>query len=185
MEGHDALPQLDNTFKFPVKTFDNETYIDFYKKLKLINFEKNLNGYIDIVFETALFNRDFFGFSEKAFKSMICKKPFILFSSHSTYRGLHELGFKTFPFLIDEQKMDLGFEEWDFKGKLNWFFEEIKRISEIPKEEIKELYLSHVDIYEHNYNRLKEIIGLERERFYNLLIGNQIEKNNLSKQKFI
>lgn len=185
MEGHDTLPKLDSTFKFPVKTFDNETYIDFYKKLKLINFDKNLNGYIDIVFETALFNRDFFGFSEKAFKSIICKKPFILFSSHSTYKGLHELGFKTFPFLIDEQKLDIGFEEWDFKGKLNWFFDEIKRISEIPKEEIKELYLSHTDIYEHNYNRLKEIVALERERFYNLLVGNKIEKNNLSKPKFI
>ncbi len=185
MESNDALPKLDNTFQFPVKTFDNENYIDYYKKLKVINFEKNLNGYIDIVFETALFNRDFFGFSEKAFKAIICKKPFILFSSDCTYKGLHELGFKTFPYLLDEQHLDIGFDEWDFSGKLNWFFEQIKRLSELPLSDIKQLYLEHTDIYEHNYNRLKEIIELEKERFYNLLLGNEVVKNNLSKQKLI
>jgi len=185
METSDALPKLDNTFQFPVKTFDNENYIDYYKKLKVINFEKNLNGYIDIVFETALFNRDFFGFSEKAFKSIICKKPFILFSSHSTYKGLHELGFKTFPYLLDEQHLDIEFEEWDFSGKLNWFFQQIKKLSELPLSDIKQLYLEHTDIYEHNYNRLKEIIELEKQRFYNLLLGNEVVKNNLSKQKLI
>jgi hypothetical protein len=172
-ESNDTLVILDPVIQFPVKTFDNETSIDFYKKIKTINFEKNLNGYIDIVFETALFNKDFFGFSEKAFKSIICKKPFIIFGSLHTYRGLKELGFKTFPYLLDETKLDSGFEEWDFIGRLEWFFNEIKRISEIPLDDIKKMYSDHIDDYEYNYNLLKKLIKLEKEKLYNLLTNEE------------
>ena len=169
--GNDSLPEIDNNFKFPVKVFDNETHDDFYKKLKVTNFEKSINGYIDVVIETALFGRDFFGFSEKTFKPIISKKPFIVFGMHGTYRGLHQLGFKTFPTLFDEDKLENGFKEWEFKEKMEFFFSEIKRVSELDLEKIKEYYFGSLDIIEYNYNRLQQLLKEQDSNFLKLIIN--------------
>jgi hypothetical protein len=166
--GGDTLDAIDD-FQFPVKVFDNETKDDFYKKLKVINFEKSLNGYIDVNIETALFNRDFFGFSEKTFKSIITKKPFIVFGSQFTYRGLRELGFKTFPILINEDKLDNGFAEWEFKERLQFFFDEIKRVAELDIETIKQYYIDSYDVCDYNYTHLLHLMYKDYLLFKNLI----------------
>jgi hypothetical protein len=166
--GRDTLDNIDN-FEFPVKIFDNETQDDFYKKLKIINFEKSLNGYIDVNMETALFNRDFFGFSEKTFKSIITKKPFIIFGSHFTYKGLHEMGFKTFPTLFNESKLDNGFKEWEFKERLQFFLDEVKRIADMDINLIKQYYIDNLEVCEFNYAHLLRLIDKDYNTFKNLI----------------
>ena len=166
--GNDTLDKIEN-FNFPVKSFDNETNDDYYKKIKIINFEKTSNSYIDINIETALFNKDFFGFSEKTFKSIICKKPFIIFGSSHTYKGLNELGFKTFPTLINEEKLDSGFNDWEFKERLQFFFDEVKRVAEMDIETIKEYYIDNLEICEFNYAHLLRLIDKDYNTFKNLI----------------
>lgn len=166
--GNDSLDKIEN-FNFPVKAFDNETKDDYYKKIKIINFEKTINSYIDVNIETALFNKEFFGFSEKAFKSIICKKPFIIFGSAHTYKGLHQLGFKTFPTLINEEQLDSGFNDWEFKERLQFFFDEVKRIANMDIEVIKQYYIDSLEVCEFNYKHLLGLIYKDYNTFKNLI----------------
>ena len=76
------------------------------------------DSYVDVVIETSLFDKDFYSFSEKSFKSIIAKKPFVILGSNSTYKGLKELGFQTYDDLIDVRQLEDGFKEWQFKERI-------------------------------------------------------------------
>lgn len=165
-ECDDSLPPIDGIF--PVKTFDNENNDDYYKKIKLINFNKVSNSYVDVVIETSVIDKNFFAFSEKSFKPIISKKPFIIFGSKDCYKGLKEFGFETFDDLIDIEKLN-SFEEWEFKQRVEFYCNEIGELSKKPIEFFKEYYIKNKDKIEYNHSHLKDILKNEYSNFYNLL----------------
>lgn len=167
IETDDALPKIDG--KFSVKVFDNETnHTDYYRNIKHINFDKALNGYIDVIFETSMFERDLFNFTEKSFKSIICKKPTITFGSVTQYEGMKKLGFIPYEGLIDYNKLN-SFMEWEHKERLEWFLKEIGRLCNWDIEKIKRYYISNIENTEYNYNHLINLIEKQNKEFLNLI----------------
>jgi hypothetical protein len=165
--GGDALPAL--TDRFPVITFDNESNDDYYKKIKIINFSKVINSYVDVVIETSLFDKNFYSFSEKSFKSIIAKKPFIIFGSDSTYRGLKQLGFQTYDDLIDVDRLENGFKEWQFKERMQYFFESVNKLCSKDLEYYKKYYILNKEKIEYNYNHLNKLLESNYLEFKNLI----------------
>lgn len=67
------------------------------------NIEKFTDSYLHVVAETYFFNRtDQLFFSEKIFKPVVFMQPFVLFSQTGSLQAFRNLGFKTFPTIIDE-----------------------------------------------------------------------------------
>ena len=165
--GGDTLPPISDVF--PVLTFNNENNNDYYKKIKIMNFEKSINSYMDVVIETSIFDREFFGFSEKSFKSIISKKPFIIYGSHRNYKGLKELGFKTYDELIDVDKFENGFEEWQVKERMYYFFECVKSLAEKDISWFKTYYSDKNEIIEYNHRHLIQLLNNEYNNFYKLI----------------
>ena len=166
-EGHtEYFPPIDNSLKFPVKVFENELKGGHYYNCKWINFDKNIDCLIDIVMESMQTANDFFSFSEKSFRPIICKKPFIIFGTTGLYKGMKEMGFKFFPFLYDENELERN--DISHAERLEIFFGMIKRISEIPHSELEEMIKANNEIYEYNYNRLVEIVEKEKDDLVNL-----------------
>jgi hypothetical protein len=166
-EGHtEYYPIIDDTFQFPVKVFENELRGGHFYNCKWINFDKNIDCMIDIVIETLQTADNFFSFSEKAFRPIICKKPFIIFGTTGLYKGMKELGFKFFPFLYDENELErtnITHEE-----RLAIFLKMIKNISEMGLDELQALINQYSEIYEYNYNLLVSIVEKEKDDLVNL-----------------
>jgi hypothetical protein len=84
-------------------------------------------------------------YSEKTAKAFIARRLFVAFSGYKFLENLHELGFKTFGTVIDES-YDL---EPDFDTRMALAFEQVRRLCELPQQEIFEKIRP---VVEHNYN---------------------------------
>jgi hypothetical protein len=49
------------------------------------------------------------------------------------------------------------------------FFDDIKRICDLPINQIKNMYIDSIDIIEHNYSNLEKLIKKEKQDFINLI----------------
>jgi hypothetical protein len=109
------------------------------------------NSYVSIVSETNFYKSQPGRFvSEKVFKPIAQRHPFVLVSVPRTLELLRELGYKTFSPWIDES-YDL---ETDDNRRLLMVAREIERLSNLTVEELT-AYLNGVrDICEHNLNVL-------------------------------
>jgi hypothetical protein len=84
-------------------------------------------------------------YSEKTAKAFIARRLFVAFSGYKFLANLHKLGFETFGTVIDES-YDL---EPDFKTRMSLAFEQVRRLCQIPQQEI----LTKIQpIVEHNHN---------------------------------
>ena len=101
--------------------------------------------------------------------SIISKKPFIIYGSHRNYKGLKELGFKTYDDLIDVDLFENGFEEWQVKERMYYFFECVKNLTKKDINWFKEYYLNKKDIIEFNYQHLINLLENEYSEFYKLI----------------
>ena len=85
--------------------------------------------------------------TEKIFKSIYAKMPFILYGVAGTLNSLKEMGYKTYENIIDEsydkEKNDLS--------RLDLIIKEIKRLAELSAEDFLELYQKTIAITEWNY----------------------------------
>lgn len=116
-------------------------------------------------------------FTEKVWKPIAMKQPFILMNSKHSLKVLRELGFKTFDGVIDET-----YDNLDNPDRWEAIFREIKRISFFSIGELKEKYTHLEEIIEHNYNHfynvLPEIYATEIEtisRDIDILIQKQLQ----------
>ena len=90
--------------------------------------------------------------TEKTYKAIACKKPFIAFSTPYMLNDLRALGFKTFDPFIDESYNT----QVDNKIRLSMIVDEIKRICNLPPEEYQQLISELKDRTEYNFNLLIE-----------------------------
>jgi hypothetical protein len=121
------------------------------------------NSYFSIVNETTYhtkFGHDAVPFlSEKIFKCIAMKHPFILVTVPHSLRYLKELGYKTFEFLIDE---DYDNEINDSKRILK-IVSEVERLCNLNNDELEKFLIDAKKICEYNYNILKEKTSFIKE----------------------
>lgn len=113
------------------------------------NFEQKesyLNSYIHIISETNFYESGLY-LSEKTWKPMGQLQPFIMMGPAGSLELIRSYGFKTFDGFIDESYDKIENNEERFKFLIN----EIERLSNLPKEELKNWYKSIFnDILVHN-----------------------------------
>jgi hypothetical protein len=86
--------------------------------------------------------------TEKIFKPIVTKRPFILISSPGNLEYLKSYGFQTFDKWIDESYD----QESDPDLRLKMIVDEIKKLCKLSKSELDKMYSEMNTILEYNYN---------------------------------
>jgi hypothetical protein len=113
---------------YPVNTADATSSADYD------NADYSLTG-IEVVLET-LFDDTRHHLTEKALRPIACGRPFILAATPNSLAYLRSYGFETFSGLINEAYDSIA----DPKQRLQAIVTEMKRISQLPAVEKKELW---------------------------------------------
>ena len=99
--------------------------------------------------------------SEKTWKPIMNYHPFIIMASPFTLKKIRSYGFKTFHPFIDE-----SYDEClDNQQRFLMIEEQIKKLCEMPLEDLHDWYCSIIDTLEFNYSH-----------FYNTFIPNQYKE---------
>lgn len=136
-----------NKIPIEVDTYNSEDKESF-EVARAFKKEIYLDSYIYIVTETN-FENDIF-LTEKICNPMAVLQPFIIFGAYGYLKYLQSLGFKTFDGFIDESYDDIKNNEQRYLKVCS----EIKRISNLPIEQLHIWYNSISDIMIHNRNHL-------------------------------
>lgn len=113
------------------------------------------NTYFSVISETTFYykereeNSRFI--TEKTFKSIFMKHPFILVSIPRSLEVLKELGYKTFSPWINES-YDL---EEDDNTRMLMIVDEIERLSNLSDRDLENFLIATKEICLYNYNNLK------------------------------
>jgi 16S rRNA G1207 methylase RsmC len=170
-----------NKHKFPMRlniTEDRENPVNIIPD----DLEYFKNSYFSIVNETL-----FYGFrsssthvihhqlnaeyssvfiSEKTFKCLALKHPFVVFGRPGTLKGLHKLGFKTFSPYFNESYDDII----DDNERFDAIFNEITRLINLSDDEWLEILRNIEPILEHNHmifiNKDRHGVTENTERFF-------------------
>ena len=86
-------------------------------------------------------------FTEKIFKPIAAKQPFILFGAKHSLQFLQNIGFKTFSPWINED-----YDTLDQPARFNAILDEIDRIAAMSIDELKKLKSELASIVDYNYN---------------------------------
>ncbi len=130
------------------------------------HYPTNLKYYFDksdinIVYETEPFgentiysNNGYGSFlTEKTYKAILFKKPFIMVSEQHGLKALRKFGFKTFSPWIDESYDDIE----DFHLRIEAIHAEIKRLSLFSDDWISKMISEMDDIIQHNHKVLFDL----------------------------
>lgn len=95
-------------------------------------------------------------FSEKVWRSIKFKRPFLLIGNRNSLSELHRLGFKTFPSMFDE-----SYDSLDDNNRLSHVLNQLKGLT---NEEVhKKFYSEDVqNAIEHNYKHANYILANEK-----------------------
>lgn len=141
----------------PVDKFNN-AYID----VNLENIQLFNDSYLSIVTETLFGDCQVSPFSqyeyiggykfltEKTFKPIAAKHPFILVSCKDNLKYLRSLGYKTFHPYINETYDDIEDDEL----RMKYITDEVLRLNSLTNDEWLRLQENVKDVVEHNYNTL-------------------------------
>jgi len=140
--------KLEHNVTYPILMDQHNNFYDSYN-----------NFFVEVVCETFFSGETFFP-TEKTWRPIILKTPFIVQGPTGYLKNLRKLGFKTFSEFWDE-----GYDE----DPPNWSYKEIIKViedlSSKSNDEIQRMYIAMQDILEHNYNTL---LNLTREDFEKL-----------------
>lgn len=106
------------------------------------------NSKINIVFETEPTNHSFI--TEKTYKAILHKKPFILISQCHGLKALRVGGYQTFGHVIDESYDEIE----DYDKRVEAVLNEIIRLNNLPEQEFDNLVNSCTPMIEHNHTHL-------------------------------
>lgn len=123
----------------PVRLDDFSNTVDFYK-----------NSYFSVVSETCFYEDVGRFLTEKTFKAIAHKHPFLMISSPGTLTALRDMGYKTFHPFIDETYDEVD----DHLTRMKMIVAETKRLASFSESELFE-WIDHVKpIVEHNFRVL-------------------------------
>jgi len=104
--------------------------------------------------------------SEKTYKCLAVKHPFVIFGRPGTIKGLHKLGFKTFSPYFNESYDDVIDDDERFDA----IFNEITRLINLSDDEWVEILKNIQPILEHNhslfFNSTRFGVTKDAERFF-------------------
>jgi hypothetical protein len=115
---------------------ENGKFVDMYSEF-----------FVEIISETYYSGNTFF-LTEKIFRPIILKTPFIVQGSQNFLHHLRHLGFKTFDRWWDE-----GYSEDDSTHQPLEIVKVIDYISKFSNDKLSEIYKEMTPILEHNYDR--------------------------------
>jgi len=109
-----------------------------------------LDTWVTVISEASFSDADETVFiSEKTFKPIACKHPFIFLGNRGSLKKLRDMGYKTFHPFIDE-----SYDELSTFDRFDAIIKEVKRINAIPDK--FKWYESMRGILEHNYRILNQ-----------------------------
>lgn len=109
------------------------------------------NSGISITIETLFeYSENDFHPTEKVWKTIGYKKPFIIFSSHHFLKNLKKMGYASFDPFIDESYDSIK----DHKKRADAIIKEIKRISELSESDFQKLIENCQNRVDWNANRM-------------------------------
>lgn len=109
------------------------------------------NFFVDIVCET-FYSGDTFFVTEKFWRAVATKTPFIIQGPSNILKRLRQLGFQTFNRWWDE-----GYDEDPYYYKLIEIKKTIAHVSQYSIEELNNIYNEMQPVLEHNYNRMMNL----------------------------
>jgi hypothetical protein len=131
-------------------------YDDFFT-ISLVPFYQN--SYINLVVESHQIHRKYHSdnslITEKTYKAIFHKKPFLVFSHPHTLKILRDCGYKTFDGIFDESYDKIE----DVYERLTMIVNEIERLNKLPAHDFQDLLCKCQDIVEHNHKLLIEEIN--------------------------
>jgi hypothetical protein len=141
--------QLKETLPLVVDNYDRSFNPWHYGQRSLFKFYRN--SYFSVVTETHGETKKYPSFlSEKTFKAISHKHPFIVVSTTGILHMLRQLGYKTFNGIIDESYDEIE----DDVERLTMITNEIERLCNLNEEQLIEFKQQALEIVEYNYNLL-------------------------------
>ena len=107
--------------------------------------------FIDIVTET-YFTGNLFFLSEKTARPLATKTPFLIFGAKNTLKHLKQIGFQTFDKFWSE-----SYDGAEGALRCQMMSDVIEKISNMPMNQLKDLYNKILPILEHNYKLYNSI----------------------------
>lgn len=115
------------------------------------------NAFLHVVSETVFFHKKLH-LTEKIFKPIISRRPFVLVAAPGNLAYFKSYGFKTFDRWIDESYDD----EQDNDKRLEMIATEIEKLCKLSTDELKQMHKEMQEIldynFDHFYGQFKEII---------------------------
>jgi hypothetical protein len=111
----------------------------------------------------------FFFITEKTYRTILMKQPFILFSNARALKFLKKSGYKTFDPYINESYDDIE----NFVDRQKAIVDEVKRLNSMELDEFKDLLVKCREIATHNYEVL---MTREANKYHNTVWSNEVIK---------
>jgi len=147
-------------------TIDKSLLLTPAQQLLVGDQELFLSGYrdffVEIVCETYFSGNTFF-ISEKTYRPMILKTPFIIQGPRYYLRRLKELGFRTFDRWWDE-----GHDEDDTGVQIHAILDIIERLQSLSSHQLLDLYNDMHEVLEHNYQTAMSLSQIDLVRWRQL-----------------
>lgn len=134
----------------PSKTY---FHVHYPPNLKCYFEKSDINIVLETQPDTPVGNTCGSSLTEKTYKAILFKKPFILVSEKHSLKALRAFGFKTFSPWFDESYDDI--EDFDLRAEA--ILAEIKRLSLLSNEEMAILLQEVNEVIEHNHKVLYDI----------------------------
>lgn len=150
------LKNKEKLFKLPNLYLDTNDLVSDRLSISSQNINHNdtiklyENSYFSIVSETYFFQQIGRTFTEKIFKPILYKHPFILMSNPYSLSLLRKIGYKTFHPYIDESYDN----EPNHTKRLKMILQEVDRLSNLSESELFTFIDNVRDITIHNHNTL-------------------------------
>jgi len=123
---------------------------------------------IFIVTESNFQDLSFRNISEKTWKPIMLKMPFIIVGDKGTLKTLKHLGYKTFSHMWNED-----YDDCDSKERMAKVCQIVSDLSSMGKEKVKKLIIDNKDILDYNY---KHFINRKAEEEFLDHVQNNLER---------
>lgn len=116
--------------------------------------------FVELVLETFYMGDSFYP-TEKTWRPIVCKTPFIVHGPKNFIKNLHRVGFKTFDRWWNE-----SYNELDFDMQIDPIIEIINNLASKNNDEIIIMYGEMQEILEHNYNLFMSMNPMDFNRIF-------------------
>lgn len=160
------LPHTVKTNNSMYKTDHMQSYLYAFWNLAAHN-----STDINIITETFKYHKEdayyrpLFFITEKTYRTILMKQPFILFSNPYALKYLRNSGYKTFSPFIDESYDDIE----NLAERQNAIIQEVQRLHNMDEDEFNQILAKCKAISEYNYNHLMQ---REYNKYHNTIWTN-------------